>query len=128
MTIADFCLFGAVTICLLTIGAAKAGGRREYDNRHPRDGAFYSSGWRARALGAHQNGMEGFAFFAAAVLLAELRGVDQRLVDGLAIAFIIARLTYVIAYIDDRPTLRSVIWSLGLLVNVALFCSPLSRP
>jgi uncharacterized MAPEG superfamily protein len=30
----------------------------------------------------------------------------------------------VLLYLGDRPTLRSVIWSVGLACNVAIFFSP----
>ena len=53
--------------------------------RSPRDPAFYQDGIRARALGAHQNGIEAYPFFAAAVLLAEFRGAPQNLVNELSV-------------------------------------------
>ena len=45
----------------------------------------------SRALGAHQNGIETFPFFAVAVLLAEFRAGPQRLIDELAVLFLIVR-------------------------------------
>jgi uncharacterized MAPEG superfamily protein len=97
----------------------------EYDNARPRTPAFYATGWRARALGAHQNGMEALPFFIGAVLLAEVRHVPQGPIDGLASAFIIARVVYVAAYLADRAFLRSTVWTVGLLINIALFLTPL---
>jgi len=128
MSPADICIFAALLIAYVCIGAAKAGGIREYDNARPRDPAFYASGWRARALGAHQNGLEGFPFFAIAVVLAEFRGVHQATVNALALAFVIVRLGYVAAYISDRALIRSTIWTLGFLINVALFFWACIRP
>jgi len=125
MTHADLCLFAALIIAYLCIGAAKAGGRKDYDNARPREPAFYADGWRARALGAHQNGLEGFPFFAAAVLLAEFRGASQPAIDALALAYVIIRLAYVAAYFGDRALIRSTVWTLGFLVNIALFFSPM---
>lgn len=125
MTHADLCLFAALIIAYLCIGAAKAGGRKDYDNARPREPAFYAQGWRSRALGAHQNGLEGFPFFAAAVLLAEFRGAYQPAIDGLALAYVIIRLVYVAAYFGDRALIRSTVWTLGFLVNIALFFSPM---
>ena len=73
MTVAEFCVFGAVLLYLLTIAPFKPIGWRQFDNAKPRDPAFYQDPLRARALGAHLNGIETFPFFAAAVLLAEFR-------------------------------------------------------
>jgi uncharacterized MAPEG superfamily protein len=125
MTIAELCLLAAVILWLATIGLAKAVGWRQFDNSRPRDKAFYAEGWRARALAAHQNGMEALPFFAAAVLLAEFRGTSQPVADGLAAAFLAARIAYVAAYLYDRPLTRSTVWTVGFLINIALFLSPL---
>ena len=71
----------------------------------------------ARALGAHQNGIEAFPFFAVAVLLAEFRGGPQRLINELAVLFLIVRIAYVFTYLGNRPTLRSILWSIGFAIN-----------
>jgi uncharacterized MAPEG superfamily protein len=126
MTVAELSLLAVVILWLATIGVAKGLGWRDYDNARPRSVGFYADGWRARALGAHQNGLEALPFFAAAVLLAEFRAAPQALVDGLAAAFVVVRLADVAAYIGTRDILRSVIWSTGFLLNIALFLSPLA--
>ena len=79
---------------------------------------------RARALGAHQNGIEAFPFFAAAVLLAEFRLAPQHLIDELAVLFLIVRIAYVFTYLGNRPTLRSILWSIGFAINIAIFFLP----
>ena len=66
MTIAEWCVFGAVMLYLATIAPFKATGFRRFDNSKPRDPAFFEDPLRARALGAHLNGIETFPFFAAA--------------------------------------------------------------
>jgi uncharacterized MAPEG superfamily protein len=124
MTIAELCLLGMVFLTLLVLAPGKYAGRREFDNAYPRDPSFYTKGLRARSQGAHQNGLEAFPFFAAAVLLAEMHGAPQHTIDGLALAFLGARVAYAVAYLGDRPTLRSIIWSLALLCNVAIFLLP----
>ncbi len=113
MTIAELCLLGMVLLTLLVLAPAKLEGRQAFDNAYPRDPAFYTKGPRARALGAHQNGLEAFPLFAAAVLLAELRGMPQHLIDGLALTFLGARIACALCYLGDRPTLRSIIWTLA---------------
>jgi uncharacterized MAPEG superfamily protein len=127
MTIAEWCIFGAVMLYLLTIAPLKAVGFRRFDNSKPRDPAFYDDPVRARALGAHLNGIETFPFFAAAVLLAEFRNAPQNLINELAVLFLIVRIAYVFTYLGDRPTLRSILWSIGFAINVGIFFLPMIR-
>ncbi|WOH67201.1 MAPEG family protein [Bradyrhizobium sp. BWA-3-5] len=124
MTIAEWCVFGTVLLYLLTIASVKWAAWRRFDNSRPRDSAFYADPIRGRALGAHQNGIEAFPFFAAAVLLAEFRQSPQHLIDELATLFVIVRIAYVFTYLGDRPTLRSILWSLGFAINIAIFFMP----
>lgn len=127
MTIAEWCIFGAVMLYLLTIAPFKAIGFRRFDNSKPRDPAFFEDPLRARALGAHINGIETFPFFAAAVLLAEFRVAPQNLINELAVLFLIVRIAYVLTYLGDRPTLRSILWNIGFAINVAIFFLPAIR-
>lgn len=125
MTIADLCLLGAVMLILFSIMPAKLAGLRAFDNANPRDPAFYRDPFRSRALAAHQNGFETFPFFAAAVLLAEMRAMPQGTVNALALGFLAARIIYVACYLGNQPTLRSVVWTLGFACNLAIFFLPL---
>jgi uncharacterized MAPEG superfamily protein len=130
MTIAEWCIFGAVLLYLLTIAPVKAlsfRSFRRFDNSRPRDPAFYDDPLRSRALGAHINGIETFPFFAAAVLLAEFRAAPQNLVDELAGLFLIVRIAYVFTYLGNRPTLRTILWNIGFAINVAIFFLPALR-
>jgi uncharacterized MAPEG superfamily protein len=127
MTVAEWCVFGALMLYLLTIAPIKWIGFRRFDNAKPRDPAFYADPLRTRALGAHQNGIETFPFFAVAVLLAEFRDGPQRLIDELAVLFLIVRIAYVFTYLGDRPTLRSILWSIGFAINLGIFFLPLIR-
>jgi uncharacterized MAPEG superfamily protein len=127
MTVAEWCVFGAVILYLLTIAPFKAIGFRRFDNSKPRDPAFFDEPLRARALGAHINGIETFPFFAAAVLLAEFRAAPQNLINELAVLFLIVRIAYVFTYLGNRPTLRSILWNIGFAINVAIFFLPLIR-
>jgi uncharacterized MAPEG superfamily protein len=127
MTVAEWCVLGALILALLTVASVKWIGFRQFDNSKPRDSAFYADPVRARAFGAHQNGIESFPFFAFAVLLAEYRVGPQRLIDELAVLFLIVRIAYVFTYIGDRPTLRSILWSLGFAINLAIFLMPIIR-
>jgi uncharacterized MAPEG superfamily protein len=127
MTIAEWCIFGTVMLYLLTIAPFKAINFRRFDNSKPRDPGFFEEPLRARALGAHINGIETFPFFAVAVLLAEFRAGPQRLINELAVLFLIVRIAYVLTYLGDRPTLRSILWSIGFVINIAIFFMPAIR-
>jgi uncharacterized MAPEG superfamily protein len=127
MTIAEWSVFGAVMLYLLTIAPIKWIGFRRFDNAKPRDPGFYDDPIRARALGAHLNGIETFPFFAFAVLLAEFRDCPQRLVDELAVLFLIVRIAYVFTYLGNRPTLRSILWNIGFAINLVIFFMPAIR-
>lgn len=127
MTIAEWCVFGTLLLSLLTIVSVKWAGIRGFDNSKPRDPDFYDDPIRSRALGAHQNGLEAFPFFAFAVLLAEFRVGPLRLIDELAVLFLIVRIAYVFTYIGNRPTLRSILWSIGFAINIAIFLLPAIR-
>lgn len=124
MTIAEWMIFAAVLLYLLTIAPVKAFGYQTFDNNNPRDSAFYTPGIRARALGAHLNGIEVFPFFATAVLLAEFRAAPQQWIDLLSVGFVAARLGYVFLYLADFATLRTLIWNVGFFLNVAIFFLP----
>ena len=127
MTVAEWCVFASLMLYLLSIASVKWLRFGNFDNSRPRDPAFYDNPIAARALGAHQNGIEAFPFFAAAVLLAEFRACPQNLINELAILFVIVRIAYVFTYIGNRPTLRSILWSIGFAINTAIFFMPALR-
>jgi uncharacterized MAPEG superfamily protein len=127
MTVAEWCIFASLMLSLLSIASVKWFRFGRFDNSKPRDPAFYESPFAARALGAHQNGIEAFPFFAAAVLLAEFRACPQNLINELAVLFVIVRIAYVFTYIGNRPTLRSILWSIGFAINLAIFFLPALR-
>ncbi len=99
----------------------KAGG---YDNHHPRAQQAALNGWGARSLAAHLNGFEAFAPFAVAVLVAHISGASSGLVDILAVVFVVSRVFYVALYLADLASLRSLVWSVGWIVTLVLFLSP----
>src|SRR6202012_4288069 len=127
MTAAEWCVFATLLLYLLTIAPIKWIGFRRFDNSRPRDPAFYQDPIAARALGAHLNGIEAFPFFAVAVLLAEFRTGPQRLINELAVLFVIVRIAYVFTYLGNRPTLRSILWAIGFAINLAIFFMPAIR-
>src|SRR5438309_96970 len=124
MTTAEWMIFAAVILYLLTIAPVKPLGYRTFDNANPRDPAFYTPGIRSRALGAHINGIETFPFFAIAVVFAEFRQQPQNAIDLLALSFVGLRGVFVLAYLANWPTTRTLIWNAGFAVNTAIFFMP----
>jgi uncharacterized MAPEG superfamily protein len=126
MTIALWCMLVAAILPILTVGIAKAAGG-SYDNHDPRGRAAMYEGLAKRAHAAHLNAYEAFPLFAAAVLVAELKGGPRGIVDALALAYVAGRIAYSAAYILDWPSLRSIVWSLSFFCAIGIFVSPLWR-
>jgi uncharacterized MAPEG superfamily protein len=120
MTIAYWCVLAAGLMPYLFTLVAKASGPR-YDNSAPRQFLEGLTGRGQRANWAQLNSFEAFPLFAAAVIIAQLSGAAQDRVDFLAGSFVLARLVYGAAYIADKPTFRSLAWSVGIVCVIALF-------
>jgi len=75
----------------------------------------------ARAQGAHANSFEALAYFTPAVIVAHLAQADAAWSGRLAMAFVLFRILHGIAYIGDRPPLRTMFFALGLLASIGLF-------
>lgn len=95
-----------------------------YDNHHPREQQAQMKGAGARALAAHQNTIESFPLFAAGILVAELAAEAHLLSATLAVAFIVARVLYIVCYVKDMATLRSLVWAAGYLCSIGLILAP----
>ena len=95
--------------------------RRDFDNANPRPWLARQEGFRARAHAAQLNSFEAFPLFAAAVVIADLRGADQAPLNLLALGFIAARVLYIAFYIANLPLLRSLVWFLAIGCAVAMF-------
>ena len=68
----------------------------------------------------HVNSFEAFPFFAAAVIIAHQLGAAQGPLDALAFLFVVLRLVYIMMYVADSATIRSIIWVLALAVNIGI--------
>lgn len=121
MTIALWCVLVAAVMPILFAGAAKFTGAARYNNRKPREFLEKLEGWQKRAHWTQLNSFEAFPPFAAAVIIAEMLNAAQNQVDALAVAFIVLRVLYGVAYIADRQAVRSLIWTAGFGCVVALF-------
>jgi uncharacterized MAPEG superfamily protein len=120
MTFAYWGILLTAFLPLVWVGAAKAGGG-DYDNSKPRIFLQNLSGWQQRADWAQANAYENFPPFAAGVLVAHAAGAPQLTIDILVGVFLLARITHGIAYILDKPTLRSIVWTVGFFCTVGLF-------
>jgi uncharacterized MAPEG superfamily protein len=109
----------AIAWVLPYVWAALSKTGRPHDNARPR--AEIKDGWQLRASWAQANAWEAFAPFAAAVLIAHYLHAAQHTVDALSLGFIAFRIAHGIAYIADRPTLRSGVWLCGMLCVAGLY-------
>lgn len=125
MSLALWSILVAGLLPYLTVTIAKSG--PGYDNNDPRGQAAGLEGRRKRAYAAHLNHFEAFPLFAAAVLVAELKGGGGTAVNVLALAFVAARIVYSWLYLTDRASQRSLVWFIGFGCVVTIFTSPLWR-
>ncbi len=95
--------------------------RSGYDNALPRAGVDRLPPLQQRAYWAQLNSFETFPLFATAVIVAHLARASQAWVDGLAVGFIVLRIGYTLAYIGDRPLVRSSLWFAGFCCVIGLF-------
>lgn len=125
-SLAHWCILVAALLPIVCAGIAKSGmfriPRREggYDNLDPRAWLARQTDWRARANAAQANSFEALPFFIGAVLAAQQLGASQRLVDMLALGFVALRVLYIVLYVKGLASARSLVWSLGLAVNIAI--------
>ena len=121
LSAAYWCVLISAVLPYVWTVTAKASGAERFDNNNPR-------AWLARqttprtihANAAQLNGFEAFPAFAAGVILAQLAGVEHRMIATLAITFVIARVLHGLFYVTDRATLRSLAWFIGLACVIGL--------
>jgi uncharacterized MAPEG superfamily protein len=127
LTVAYWAVLVTALLPIACAGLAKWGmlgkPRRDggYDNHNPRDWLARQGDWRARANAAQANSFEALPLFMAAVIIAHQVGANQMRLDLLAFLFVVLRVVYVFLYVADLATARSLIWTLALTVNIALF-------
>ncbi|MGN6579450.1 MAG: MAPEG family protein [Bordetella sp.] len=127
MTLAEICILIACLLPIVCAGIAKSQGfgkaRRDggFDNHDPRAWLAGLQGWQARAHAAQLNSFEALPLFIAGVLVAQHHHAVQQTVNALAAAFIVLRIGFIWAYLTDRASLRSALWTLGLICCVGQF-------
>src|SRR5262245_42654725 len=95
--------------------------RKGFDNANPRAWLAQQEGFRARAHAAQLNSFEAFPLFAAAVIVAHLRGAQADTMNLLAIGFIVSRVLFIAMYVANLATLRSIVWFGGIGCAIWLF-------
>lgn len=125
-TLAYWCVLIAALLPILCAGIAKWGALTKppqqggFDNNNPRAWLANQTDWRARANAAQANSFEALPFFIGAVVIAHQLGAYQARLDVLAALFVVLRLVYILLYVANQASLRSVVWLLGLGLNIAI--------
>jgi uncharacterized MAPEG superfamily protein len=122
MPLAYWCVLVAALLPIVWVSYAKFG--VESDNHYPSEDYEELPPKKRRAYDAHQYAYENFPFFAAAVIVALSLGAPVSTVNWLAVLYLLLRVAHGLLYIFDQSTARSSIYSLGLLVNIAIFVLP----
>jgi len=117
-------IFIAFLLQILTkIPLALAQYKAGYNNHHPREQQNQLQGWGKRAHGAHLNTFEAFPGFAIGAVIAALWG-PQDIIQPLCLTFLIARIVYVVCYLADISTLRTLVWGVGYFATLGLYILP----
>jgi uncharacterized MAPEG superfamily protein len=119
MTLPFWCVLIAGLMPFVATLTAKS--RRGFDNANPREWLARQQGFRARAHAAQLNSFEAFPLFAAAVVIAHLRGANPDSIQLLALGFIGARVFFIGFYIANLASLRSLAWFVAIGCSVAMF-------
>jgi uncharacterized MAPEG superfamily protein len=120
MTIAYACVLLMGLMPYVAAGIAKKG-FEQYDNSLPRHWLAKQTGYRARANAAQANLFESLPLFFAAVIITSIANAPQARIDLLAIGFVISRIAYLICYVANWPTARSIVWLIGLVCVITIF-------
>ena len=128
MSIPFWCVFiSALLIFVARVPVTREMKAKGYNNNNPRTQQAELSGRGARAVAAHQNSWEAFTLFAVAVLMAHTTQTQGWLIDLLAIIFVVARVLYLFFYLNDKASLRSLVWTVGVVCSLLIMISPVYR-
>jgi len=121
MPVAYWCLLVVVLLPYFLSVAARSSASRGQYVQDPRAYSEALTGWRRRAHLAHLNAFEATPTLIAGLLVTELVQAPRLYVDGLAVAFVLFRLSHAALYLADMPILRSHAWRAGILCVIAMF-------
>lgn len=120
MTIAFACVLIAGLLPIVAAGIAKFG-FKDFDNRNPRQWLAQQTGFRARANAAQANTFESLPYFFIAIAIAAIAQAPQDRIDLLAVIYVLARIAFIVCYIVDWPTTRTIVWTIALASIIAIF-------
>ena len=120
------CVLIAGMLPLVSTAIAKWG-FQGFDNHNPREWLSRQTGFRARANAAQHNAFEAFPFFAAAVALALILGLETQILNRYCVVFVAARLAYLVAYVADWALFRTLCWILAYASCLAIYVQLLGR-
>lgn len=127
MKIAYLCILVTLLLPYIWVTIAKASGKR-YDNRDPRGWLSQQTDAKAqRANAAQLNAFEALPGFIAAVLMAQLAGVNVQHITLCAVAFVVFRILHGVFYIGNKHQLRSLTWFGGLICVLILMGSAIVK-
>ena len=123
MNLVLICLFIATLMPVLSkaplaLAMARLGGG--YNNRNPRGQQAQLTGFGARAKAAHENSFEALIMFAPGALACIATEQTAGTASQLALAFVIARVAYLVSYWCDWHLARSGFWGIGFICSLAL--------
>jgi uncharacterized MAPEG superfamily protein len=107
------CLLVAGLMPIVCAGIAKWG-FKDYDNKDPRAWLSSQTGFRSRANSAQANCFEAFPIFAVSVFCALNSNLDMGSLGWSSIAYVVFRCLYVVFYLKDWSTLRTLSWCMAL--------------
>jgi len=125
-TLTYWCVLIAALLPMVCAGIAKWGTfttppqKGGFDNANPRAWLARQSDWRARANAAQANSFEALPFFIGAVVIAHQMGAYQARLDVLAALFVLLRVVYILLYVANQASLRSLVWVLALGINIGI--------
>jgi len=121
LSTAYWCVLVVAILPYVWTVVAKLSGRGRFDNNDPRAWLARQDNPRSsRANAAQMNAFEAFPAFAAAVILAQLAGVEHPRIALLALTFVVARILHGIFYVTDKASLRTAVWFTGLVCVIVL--------
>ena len=70
---------------------------------------------------AQHNAFEAFPFFAAAVVLGLFMSMDQSVLDRYCLVFVAARVLYLVTYLANWASLRTLCWVVAYASCLAIY-------
>jgi uncharacterized MAPEG superfamily protein len=121
------CLFLATILGIVQLSWAAIAARGQQGlnwARGPRDEPRPVIGAAARLDRAFRNFLETYPFFAAAILMVLVTQSRGALSEWGAVAYLAARIIYVPLYAAGVPTVRTLVWLVGLVGLVLVLIQP----